>query len=93
MISRTSRYQGNQLATFTDRDGNPQLGIVHQAPTPQRLVVQDYLWKDSDRVDTVAYRYYQVEDAWWLIGLANPAVLDWTRPAAGTPVMVPSGLA
>lgn len=93
MISRTSRYQTNQLATFTDRQGRPQIAIVHQAPQPQRLTVYDYLWKDFDRVDLVAARYYQVEDAWWTFARANPGTLDWTQVAAGTAVMIPNGLA
>jgi hypothetical protein len=93
MISRTSRYQTNTQATFVDRQGRPQIGIVHQAPQAQRLMVRDYLWKDFDRVDLVAARYYQVEDAWWTFARANPRVLDWTRVTAGTAVMIPSGLA
>jgi hypothetical protein len=93
VISRTSRYQTNTLATFTDRQGRPQIAIVHQAPQAQRLTVRDYLWKDSDRVDLVAARYYNVEDAWWVYARANPGTLDWTRVAAGTAVMIPSGLA
>ncbi|KJK55521.1 hypothetical protein [Saccharothrix sp. ST-888] len=93
MISRTSRYQTNALATFVDRHGNAQIGIVYQPPTAQRLTVRDYRWRDSDRVDTVAYRYYQAEDAWWMYARANPQILDWTRPSAGTAVMIPSGMA
>jgi hypothetical protein len=92
-ISRTSRYQTNQTALFTDRNGQAQLAIVHQAPVARTLVVRDALWKDSTRVDSVAAAYYRAEDAWWVFAQANPQTLDWTSPAAGTAVMIPSGVA
>lgn len=92
-ISRTSRYQTNQTALFTDRNGSPQLGIVHQAPAAQRLSVRDTLWSANSRVDVLGAAHYRAEDAWWIIAKANPGTLDWTAPAPGTAVMVPNGVA
>lgn len=90
-VSRTSRYQTNQTSLFTDRSGAAQLGIVHQAPAAQRVLVRDTLWAQHARVDAVAAAHYRAEDAWWLFARANPATLDWTEPAPGTAVMVPYG--
>lgn len=92
-ISRTSRYQVNQVALFTDRNGNAQVGIVHRTPTTQNLQVRDALWRDSTRIDSIAAAQYRAEDAWWVYARANPNVLDWTSPPAGTAVMIPNGVA
>lgn len=92
-ISRTSRYQTNQTALFAGRDGSAQLAIVHQTPSAVSLRVRDTLWTGRSRVDLLGAAHYRAEDAWWVLARANPSVLDWTAPAAGTAVMVPRGLA
>jgi hypothetical protein len=92
-VSRTSRYQTWQQALFTDRNGNPQLALVHHAPAAARLTVRDYLWRVHDRVDSVAAKFYLAEDSWWLFAQANPNTLDWTQPTPGTAVIIPHGVA
>lgn len=83
----------NQTALITDRHGRQQLSILRLAPTRQRLLVQDFQWREDSRVDVVAARFYASETAWWSFAEANRHVMDWTDPAAGTRVLVPRALA
>jgi phage tail protein X len=89
LISRTSRYQRNSTALVNDRNGNPQLYIVHRQPVAMALQVSDYLWRQADRVDSIAGDYYGSESSWWMFAEANPHVLDWSEVTAGTRVRVP----
>lgn len=89
LISRTSRYQRNLTALTNDRGGHAQQYIVHRQPQAMVVQVQDYLWQEGDRVDTLAASYYGSETAWWMIAEANPQVLNWSSVPVGTPVRVP----
>jgi hypothetical protein len=92
-IDITSRYQRNHTALVPDRNGNLQLAVVHRAPVDQTLRVADYRWRDSERVDDVAARYYGSESSWWMYAEANPQILDWTQVPTGQQIMVPRGVA
>ena len=92
-IDITSRYQRNETALVTDRNGNLQLAIMKRAPVDQKLRVTDYRWRSDERVDVVAARYYGSESSWWMYAEANPQILDWTQVPVGQQIMVPRGLA
>lgn len=92
-ISRTSRYQRNQTALVRDRYGRERLAVLHRSPQDQVLRVSDYMCRTHERIDTVSADFYGSESSWWMIGEANPTVLDWTRPEAGLTIVVPRGLA
>jgi phage tail protein X len=89
LISRTSRYQRNITAVVDDRNGAPQRYIVHRQPVAMTLQVNDYLWRQGDRVDSLAASFYGSESSWWMIAEANPSVLDWVSVPAGTRIRVP----
>lgn len=92
-IDITSRYQRNTTALVPDRHGNLQLAIVHRRPSAQTLRVTDYRWREEERVDDVASRYYGSESSWWMIAEANPGILDWTQVPTGQQILVPRGVA
>ncbi|MFE6745947.1 hypothetical protein ACFVGM_08860 [Kitasatospora purpeofusca] len=92
-VSQSSRYQRHRTAIVVDRAGRRQVAIMRRVPTAQRVRVLDALWQESDRVDTLAGRYVGSPLRWWAVAELNPGVLDWTRPAPGSPVMIPRGLA
>lgn len=89
LISRTSRYQRNLTGLVNDRNGNPQQYIVHRAPVAMTLQVQDYRWREYDRIDTVAANFYGSETSWWMFAEANPQILDWSAVPAGTRIRIP----
>lgn len=89
LISRTSRYQRNLISLVDDRNGTSRQYIVHRQPVAMVLQVNDYLWRQDDRVDSLAASFYGSESSWWMIAEANPAVLDWSTVPAGTRIRVP----
>lgn len=89
LISRTSRYQRNLTALVNDRAGNPQQFIVRRAPVTLTIQVNDYLWRQSDRADSIAAGYYGSESSWWMYAEANPQILDWSDVPPGSQVRVP----
>lgn len=89
LISGTSRYQRNLTALVAGRDGTTQQYIVHRSPVAMVLQVNDYLWRQSDRVDALAAGYYGSETSWWMIAEANPNILDWANVPPGTRIRIP----
>lgn len=50
----------------------------------------EYLWKEGDRLDQVAAKFYQYPDHWWIIAEYNPHVVDPQNIPAGTKLRIPS---
>jgi len=48
--------------------------------------------KDGDRCDTLAYRYYDNTDFWWIIAQANHIGKGTLRIPAGRQIRVPTDL-
>jgi hypothetical protein len=90
MISTSSRYASAQVAPVTDTAGVTRLTILPSPPADATYQVQYYSWQQNDRVDTVAARFYNSEQLWWIFARANPEILVWTNLAAGTVIRVPT---
>ncbi|GHB52487.1 hypothetical protein GCM10010331_45130 [Streptomyces xanthochromogenes] len=89
MIGSTSRYAANTIEVVTDENGESRRVIVPAAPEEIRARVVRYRWSDQDRVDSVAYEYYQDPAQWWRFADVNPEILDWTDVKPGTIVRIP----
>lgn len=90
-ITLTSRYQRNLLGTVLSDTGIPRQAILHRFPQAQTLQVVSHLWTLYDRIDLLAYRYFNNETFWWMIAEANPRILDWTNIPIGSVIRIPSG--
>lgn len=90
-ISAASRYASSTVTAVTAPDGITRQTIMPQTPVSRNLVVTDYTWREGDRVDLLAARAYGDETLWWVLGSANPEILDWTSVTPGTVVRIPSG--
>jgi hypothetical protein len=75
MFSRISRYRTLPDVVTTDAEGrtlvSKTLRPVPQAPGTFRHTVEE-----ADRLDHLAYRYYQEPRKWWRITDANPEFLS-----------------
>jgi hypothetical protein len=74
MFARGSRYEGVPDAVYTDRVGR-QIPYKRLRLTPSTSSVQSYAVALGDRLDLVAFRFYQDPLQFWRICDANGALL------------------
>ncbi|MFD9947246.1 LysM peptidoglycan-binding domain-containing protein [Nonomuraea sp. NPDC059023] len=46
--------------------------------------------KDGDRIDLIAYRYYNDASLWWMVADANPEILAWHDLSPGFVIRIPN---
>jgi hypothetical protein len=75
MFSRISRYRTLPDIVTTDAEGRT---LVSKAlrPLPQAPGTFRHTVEDADRLDHLAYKYYQQPIKWWRISDANPEFLS-----------------
>lgn len=49
----------------------------------------DYVWKNGDRIDTLAAQFFLFPNRWWIIAEFNPKIDDWVNVPAGTHIRIP----
>jgi hypothetical protein len=95
MIYSNSRYASSTIAivdtpqNFVTEDGPAVQCILFDQEVNFTFQFKYYLWKSTDRPDTVAFAFYGDPTLWWHIADGNPQILDWSEVAAGTVVRVP----
>lgn len=85
-----SRYADHQIVPLRGKDGRVRNTILAKEPELLTFDYSLYSWRQDDRVDLVAFDFYGVEESWWLIGEANPEILDWNSVPIGTIIRIPS---
>ena len=92
MIYLSSRYADSDVTFILDsRTGIAQATVIRDTPE-QDLDEQygrSYYWRDGDRLDRLAYRFYGSSLEWWRILDANPEVLNPSQIAPGTALRIP----
>ncbi|MET9119955.1 tail protein X [Streptomyces sp. NPDC004528] len=89
MISSNSRYADLTPVIVTGSDGKTRNVIPPEGPMVVSATVTEYIWREGDRVDLVAYRNYGDAALWWRIADVNPQIMDWTELPAGTRIRIP----
>lgn len=87
-ISANSRYANSTVVTVT-QNGQDRNVIV---PSAQRALSFNYishLMSANDRIDSLAFQYYNDATRWWQIADANPEILDFSNVPIGTILRVP----
>lgn len=49
----------------------------------------NYQWKQGDRIDALASKFFLFPSRWWIIAEFNPKIDDWLNVPAGTLVRIP----
>jgi hypothetical protein len=75
MFSRISRYRTLPDIVTTDAEGRTLLSKTLR-PVPQAPGTFRHTVEDADRLDHLAYKYYQQPRKWWRISDANPEFLS-----------------
>jgi hypothetical protein len=90
MITTDSRYaNGNVFKTPGVRKNPYQVVVTRNFPQ----MIDNYflyVWKEEDRIDLVANRFYGNTSLWWQILDFNPEILNpWEIPV-GTTIRIPN---
>ena len=65
-----NRYQNS--STILDRNGKRRKATII-LPTPEMSVTDTYIRTTTvERLDLLAWKYYQDPELWWIISAANP---------------------
>ena len=75
MFSRISRYRTLPDIVTTDADGRTLVSKTLR-PLPQAPGTFRHTVEEADRLDHLAYKYYQEPRKWWRISDANPEFLS-----------------
>lgn len=92
MIYLRSRYAESEIEYILDsRTGISQATVLREA-LDQELAEQYgrvYYWRDGDRLDYLAYQFFDNSLEWWRILDANPEVLNPSQIQPGTAIRIP----
>ena len=89
-IYQGSRYEYSTIdfvAVTNDGDQDPI--VFYEFPEIGTIKYTEYVWKEKDRLDLVAYNFYQRTDIWWYILDNNPEIADPNAIPAGTVLRIP----
>lgn len=88
MIASNSRYANSQLVTESV-NGNDTLYITPSEPVSYTFTFSYYIVDGSDRIDNIAAAFLSDPTQWYLIGDANPQIMNWLDIPAGTIIRIP----
>jgi len=88
--SNDSRYYASDVQYFSPTaDGENVPVMFYDFSELGNLNYVDYLWKDGDRIDTLAAKFFLYPTRWWIIAEFNPKILDWLNIKPGTIIRIP----
>lgn len=91
MIKAGSRYYTSAIEYIQLVEQGDQLPIVfYNFGDLGSITYQVHVFVQGERLDQLAYRYYQKPSLWWLIAQYNPQIPDVNNIAAGTELIIPN---
>ena len=89
MIYLNSRYASVPLTPATDSRTSVVTPTVYRfRPAGAVKAYQSYTWREGDRIDVLAARFYADATQWWRILDDNPHVVDPSNITPGTVLRV-----
>ena len=88
MITAESRYSTASIETVQTATGARQT-VITAAPVERVIAYTNYLVRDADRVDQLAFRFLGAASLWWMLADANPEIQDWLALSRGTLLRIP----
>jgi hypothetical protein len=77
VISSDSRYSDSNIVILPGPDDTSAQVIVPSDAESYTFNYVYYTVTGMDRVDTIAYAFYNDATQWWRFADANPEVVDW----------------
>ena len=87
-VDKKSRYAKSPRALWIRPDGS-QAELIALTPRPARTAVFSRIATDTDRLDTLAARYYRDPAKLWRIADAADALDPFDAVVPGRPIAIP----
>jgi nucleoid-associated protein YgaU len=90
-IFKGSRYEYSTVdfvATTPNGDANPI--VFYYMTQLGKVRFYEHTYVQGERLDQIAYRYYNDSTYWWIIPEFNPEVKDFTNIPNGTVLRIPN---
>jgi hypothetical protein len=89
MIYSDSRYADGKLySAYNVRKDAVDVFVKREFPR-SRAEYFLYTWRESDRIDSVAYRFFNTPATWWKIMDYNPEIGNPFNIPVGTVIRIP----
>ena len=90
-IFKGSRYEYSTVDFFATEPNGVENPVVFYTFSELGLVrywIHEYV--EGERLDQIAYKYYQKPEYWWIIPEYNPELEDITNIPSGTLLRIPN---
>jgi len=90
-IYRGSRYEYSTVDYFsTTVDGADEPVVFYNFSDLGYVRYWQHTYVEGERLDQIAYKYYQRPQYWWIIPEYNPEITDLNNIPAGTVLRIPN---
>lgn len=90
-IYQGSRYEYS-VVDFVSiaQDADANAIVFYEVEDIGTISYREHIYRQGERIDNIAFDYYQDPALWWIILDANPEIEDPTNIKAGTVIRIPS---
>ena len=90
-IYRGSRYEYSTVDFFsTTVNGDEQAVVLYDFSNIGYVKYWNHQYIQGERLDQIAYKYYQKPEYWWIIPEYNPEITDLNNITPGTILRIPN---
>lgn len=90
-IFKGSRYEYSVVDFFsTEVDGVDKPVVFYEFSSLGYVKYWQHQYMEGERLDQIAYKYYQRPQYWWIIPEYNPEIVDINNIAPGTILRIPN---
>lgn len=89
-IGPDSRYAASTVVKLTDASGAVRYTIVPSHQQDFTVTFTYHQMSGAERIDLLAYEYYNDEGKWYMIADANPEIMDWDNLDPGVIIRIPN---
>jgi hypothetical protein len=90
-IYKGSRYEYSTIDYFkTTEDGAEKPYVLYQFSNLGLVNYWEHVYKQGERLDQIAFKYYSRPEYWWIIPEYNPQIKDVSRIEPGTILKIPN---
>lgn len=90
-IYKGSRYEYSTIDYFrTTETGTDKPYVMYQFSNLGLTNYWEHVYKQGERLDQIAFKYYNRPEFWWVIPEYNPSISDINNIAPGTVLKIPN---